>query len=253
MSIFIEFKEILRTFGLEWFSRYYGIYRGIIVDNEDPEQLGRLIVKVPQVYADEIPNYWAWSKGMFAGKGIGFFAIPNVGDGVWISFENGDPRYPVWEYGWFGSDDTPEDAKRTPPTNMIWQSTVGHKIELDDKNELIRITDKHGHIIEMNSEGISQVSDIISLGSLNGSAEPGVLGDTNADRLNEILNELDQLTEDMLIFLTTQNTASGSVPLLAPLSAGYVTLTQAVTQIKTNIGEIKLTVDDTKSKVVTLD
>lgn len=39
--------------------RFYGIYRGIIVDSDDPKKLNRLKLKVPQVTGDAVTN-WAW-------------------------------------------------------------------------------------------------------------------------------------------------------------------------------------------------
>lgn len=174
--------------------KYYGCYKGFIFSNEDPEFLGRVRVTVPQVYGDESPEIWALPKGMFCGEQIGFFAIPNKNDAIWVSFEAGDPRFPIWEYGWFGRNDVPTAANNNSgkPTNNVFQSSSGHKIELDNKegDELVRITDKHGNIIEMNSNGISQVTDNISLGSLNNSAEKAVLGETAADLLNEFIGDI---------------------------------------------------------------
>lgn len=94
-----ELQEALRNFGLEYFGLYYGCYKGTVVKNDDPDSNGRLQLKVPQIYGEEVMEYWAPSKGMPSGKNMGVFMLPSVGDMVWVSFENGDPRYPIWEYG----------------------------------------------------------------------------------------------------------------------------------------------------------
>jgi hypothetical protein len=39
--------------------RFYGIYRGIVVDNNDPENKNRLRVQVPQLLGDAVTG-WAW-------------------------------------------------------------------------------------------------------------------------------------------------------------------------------------------------
>jgi len=190
-----KFLEILRQFGLEYYGKYYSIYQGTVADNKDPENRGRLMLKVPDVY-NECYQYWALPKGMFNGNQTGFFAIPNVNDVVWVSFVKGDPRYPVWEYGWFGDGDVPKEAQfdNNEPKSIILQSLSKHRLELDDKNKLIRITDSHGNIIELNETGVSIVSGAISLGTLNGSKEPGTLGDTLMQLLNEFRDDIGKLS-----------------------------------------------------------
>lgn len=208
----MDIKKTLTEFGLEHFNRYYGTYRGFVGDNDDPDNLGRLRLKVPKVYGDTVYKKWALPKGMFSGKGIGSFWIPNVGDTIWVSFENGDPRFPIWDYGWFREGDVPKGASIQ---NKVLQTTAGHKIELDDDKELIRITDNHGHIVELNAEGVSIVSDTISLGSLNTSAEPAVLGDTAVALLNEFIADVGDIGT-----ITTSTGVTETIstsPLWAPL------------------------------------
>jgi hypothetical protein len=71
--------------------RFYGIYRGTVVDNNDPLNQVRLKVKVPQILFDQVTD-WAWSVQQ---PGVAR-TIPQIGDGVWVSFEGGDPSYPIW-------------------------------------------------------------------------------------------------------------------------------------------------------------
>ena len=42
-----------------WDKRFYGIYRGVVVDTNDPENLGRIKFQVPQVLGTAVTN-WAW-------------------------------------------------------------------------------------------------------------------------------------------------------------------------------------------------
>jgi hypothetical protein len=196
MSLFIEFKKLLAEYGLEYFNKYYGVYKGFVEANEDPEFRGRLKLKVPQIYGDSTLDYWSESKGMFSGAGIGFFAIPNIGDGVWVSFENGDPRYPIWEYGAFEANQVPSAAKNNgmKPTNFIIQ-TGGNRIEMDEKNEWVLITNKAGRILKIDKDGA-----IIGKGD-----EPAVLGDKYADLTKNILEKL---------VAAKVSTALGPMPLL---------------------------------------
>ena len=79
--------------------QFFGKYRGNVVQNEDLENPGRnnngrIQVIVPAVMGD--CPIWAMPCVPYAGKNVGFFALPEPGTGVWIEFEAGDPSYPNW-------------------------------------------------------------------------------------------------------------------------------------------------------------
>ena len=81
---------------------YYGKYRGTVLNNIDPMQIGRILVTVPDVHSI-IPSSWAMPCVPIAGKQMGTFFVPQIGAGVWVEFEQGDPDYPVWVGGYWGS------------------------------------------------------------------------------------------------------------------------------------------------------
>jgi len=78
-------------------ARFYGVYRGVVYKSDDPLNLYRLQLKVPQILADQ-PTDWAWPVEK---PGV-TTSIPKVGQGVWVMFEGGDPSYPIWT-GTFGA------------------------------------------------------------------------------------------------------------------------------------------------------
>ena len=82
--------------------KFFGKYRGIVIDNIDPLQTGRLMVNVP-----DVPNMpasaWAMPCLPFAGIQNGFYAVPEIGSAVWIEFEQGNPDYPIWVGCFWGS------------------------------------------------------------------------------------------------------------------------------------------------------
>ena len=95
--------------------RYYGKYRGMVLNNIDPMQQGRLQVQVPDV-TGLTPATWAMPCVPIAGIQNGFYALPIIGSGVWIEFEQGDPEYPIWVGGFWGSAaEIPALAMATPP------------------------------------------------------------------------------------------------------------------------------------------
>jgi uncharacterized protein involved in type VI secretion and phage assembly len=82
--------------------RYFGKYRGTVVNTLDPERRARLQAVVPDLLGMS-PGTWAMPSVPFAGQGAGFVAIPPVGAGVWIEFEEGDPDFPIWSGCWWGA------------------------------------------------------------------------------------------------------------------------------------------------------
>jgi uncharacterized protein involved in type VI secretion and phage assembly len=106
--------------------RHYGKYRGLVVNNVDPMQTGRLIVQVPDVLG-EAESSWAMPCFPVAGTQMGFWSIPQVGTGVWVEFEQGDSDYPIWSGCWYGSAaDVPTLAlATTPPLSSVFMQTGG--------------------------------------------------------------------------------------------------------------------------------
>jgi len=82
--------------------KFYGVYRGTVVNNVDPLQIGRIQATVPDV-SGLTPTTWATPCIPVAGKQMGTFFVPQIGSGVWLQFEAGDPDRPVWTGGWWGN------------------------------------------------------------------------------------------------------------------------------------------------------
>lgn len=82
--------------------KYYGKYRGVVLNNIDPMQMGRVQVQVPDVLGIAVSS-WAMACVPFTGKQSGIYCVPQVGSGVWVEFEQGDPDHPVWVGGFWGS------------------------------------------------------------------------------------------------------------------------------------------------------
>lgn len=81
--------------------RFYGKYRGLVIENIDPEQIGRVLLQVPDVLG-EIPSSWAMPCVPAAGIQSGVFIVPPIGSQVWVEFEQGDSNYPIWTGGFWG-------------------------------------------------------------------------------------------------------------------------------------------------------
>jgi hypothetical protein len=78
--------------------RFYGVYRGVVFDNKDPNSLNRLRLNIPQVFAT-VPTGWSWPTNPAGVR----TSLPEIGQGVWVMFEGGDPSFPMW-MGVFGNE-----------------------------------------------------------------------------------------------------------------------------------------------------
>src|SRR5437667_2504719 len=87
-----EIRTRVRRFSMS--IKFFGKYRGQVIDNLDPEQIGRLLVSVPVAFSES--TRWAMPCVPFAGNQSGFFALPPRGANVWVEFERGEVDYPVW-------------------------------------------------------------------------------------------------------------------------------------------------------------
>jgi uncharacterized protein involved in type VI secretion and phage assembly len=124
---------------------FFGKYRGIVRDNNDSTGRGRLEVLVPAVMGDE--PVWALPCAPYAGNNMGLYAIPEKGTGVWVEFEAGDPSYPIWVGCFWADGQAPKNergAEAAPPLKII-RSQKGLMVTLDDKQQVITLSDKEGN------------------------------------------------------------------------------------------------------------
>jgi uncharacterized protein involved in type VI secretion and phage assembly len=140
--------------------KFYGKYRGAVLNNVDPQQIGRLLVQVPDV-AGLAPSSWAMPCFPFSGKQMGAWALPQIGAGVWVEFEQGDPDYPIWSGCWFGSAaEVPALALTTVPplSNFVVQTAAQNTLMISDTpgptgGFLLKTTT--GALISINDLGIT--------------------------------------------------------------------------------------------------
>jgi Type VI secretion system/phage-baseplate injector OB domain len=184
----VELEKVVADLMQKVERRFYGKYRGFVVDNIDPKRLGRLTVRVPSVLGKEAIG-WAMPCTPYGGEqNQGFFCIPEPGAGVWVEFEEGDLEFPIW-VGTFwsapggkseiptlneadGTERQPEadgeegkneaDGKQgknkpKPPTRKIIKTQKGHTIQFEDADgeEMVTIVEAtHQHVVTLNKDGI---------------------------------------------------------------------------------------------------
>ena len=151
--------------------RFFGKYRGFVVDNADPEKLGRLKLRVPSVLGVEVVTGWALPCVPYGGAADqGFFFVPEVEAGVWVEFEEGDLEFPVW-VGTFWSkpggeselpkpndaDGAEQGSVQDPPSRKIIKTRKGHTLQFEDADgeEMVTLFEAtNRHVVTLNKDGI---------------------------------------------------------------------------------------------------
>ena len=112
---------------------FYGKYRGTVVNNIDPMQIGRIQAMVPDV-SGLLPTSWATPCLPVTGVQNGTFTVPPIGAGVWIEFEQGNPDRPIWVGGFYSPADVPAMARAVPPgvSGFTFQTTLQNGITISD-------------------------------------------------------------------------------------------------------------------------
>ena len=144
--------------------RFTGIVLGVVVDRNDPDDLGRVRVRVPGLL--EPASTWALPMGTVGGGSSdrGVFAVPEVDADVGVMFLNADPDRPVYFGGHWGrpngTSEVPEvardkgsddDGNRKTPNIRSFESRR-FRVVLNDNagEESVRLEDKvSGDLIEL--------------------------------------------------------------------------------------------------------
>jgi hypothetical protein len=187
----VELTELVR-------SRYFGKYRGIVRENEDPEQLGRIRALVPDVLGENVLSEWALPCTPYAGEGQGQFMMPPLEAGVWVEFEAGDVSRPIWTGCWWASNELPEDNSGQTavlPLKII-RTGRGLMVTMDDGSQTITVSDRDGgNMVEIKvQEGeitvkgaLKAVVEAPLIELVENSTHPVVFGDLLLQYLNQLV------------------------------------------------------------------
>lgn len=123
---------------------FFGTYKAIVEDINDPLQQGRLRVRVPDIYGpiENVPTKalpWALPCLPFGnGSDFGSFCPPPVGTYVFVQFEHGRVEFPIVMGSWPGVRNTEQQYLRnsdnsypTDPVSMspdvktTWKGSLG--------------------------------------------------------------------------------------------------------------------------------
>ena len=149
-----------------------GLFPAVVIDNQDPDNLGRVKVRIPRA-GDET---WVRIATLMAGNDRGTWFIPDVNDEVLVAFGEGTERHAYVIGGlWSKTSSPPEkmDADNNEKVlrsrngvkitlddqsgqeNFIVETPAGQKITLKDGPGAIEITDSNGNSVTLETSGIS--------------------------------------------------------------------------------------------------
>lgn len=130
----------------------YGKFRAIVVDLKDEEKRGRIKVKCPKVYG-EYESPWCLPCVPMAIDMGGTFMLPDLGDVIWIEFEEGNSKYPIWVGSWWIPEKTPLGTEYDKGIKRIEiKHKKGQLLSMNEKGE-IAIGDGKGSSIWINDKG----------------------------------------------------------------------------------------------------
>lgn len=173
--------EQLQENGLESYGIFVSVYPAIVADNNDPEGLARLKVKMP-TFGGITLDSWAMPFGVPLADKSGLLIIPQIGDNVWVQFLQSNLQYPIWTYGAMAQ------AKK------IVSSNLQHHYQTNKEGTYIALREKL---------------------ELNGKDEKAVLGDT----LKQILNELISACKSLQVICASPGNPSAGVVNIAQFDA----------------------------------
>jgi hypothetical protein len=176
---------------------HYGKYRGTVTNNQDPNNLGRVKLKVAEILGD-LESGWALPCTPYAGEHAGVYPVPPMGTGLWVEFEGGDVSRPIWVGGWWASGKLPTDeggSSATPDLKII-RSEQGLMLALHDNKQTIALSDSRGaNILRIEVHGgtvtlkatAKVVVDAPRIELAANASHPGVFGDKLLSYLAQIV------------------------------------------------------------------
>jgi len=135
----------------------------IVVDNNDPDKLGRIKVQFPWCESAETP--WVRLMSLHAGPSRGWISLPEIGDEVLVGYEQGSPDHPIALGALYNMGSTPpgdavDDVNNVKMfitrtgNSLVFKDTDGsEEVQLITKDGKNKITMKVGGPTVIESEG----------------------------------------------------------------------------------------------------
>ena len=192
----MDLVKVIQEQGLEVTGRFYSVYRGIVESNDDPLQMNRLLVSIPDIMGGI--TQWALAKGQPGNYNSGVKGLtPDVGDLVYVEFEFGNPDKPLWTYNGWGMEEIP--AALASPNVMGIVTPNGNIVTINDDTGDISIRAKGSISLDIGGDHLIYAKDTVCINGESGVAinkgENGgvIIIQKLTDKLNQLQSELESL------------------------------------------------------------
>jgi uncharacterized protein involved in type VI secretion and phage assembly len=132
---------------------FFGKYRGVVSDTNDPHSRGRLLVSVPDVFGDQTSG-WALPALPYAADGVGLLMLPPRGARVWVEFEHGNSDSPIWT-GCFWDDGQPPVTPATEDKKILKTSVATILVDDSPGSPSLSVETAAGMKITLDTNGIT--------------------------------------------------------------------------------------------------
>jgi uncharacterized protein involved in type VI secretion and phage assembly len=144
-----------------------------VMDNNDPEALGRIKVQFTWQKEENTVSPWLRMLTPYSGLEKGFYFIPEIGDEVLVAFEGGNAEKPYVMGSFYHGKAKPDTLFDADNNIKAIRTRSGHTIEFIDKDggEELKIYDynKENYVITLASH--SKEITIVSQGNIDIKAE----------------------------------------------------------------------------------
>lgn len=138
-------------------------FLGVVVDNADPLNLGRVKIRVQEVFGSTIPVAalpWAipLREAMFGGAGnLSSFAVPVIGTRLTVRFHRGDVYTPMYTAAPLSLAELIPDMATNYPNRYGMVDPNGSKLVVDTTDETVKYTHVSGTVLNIFTDGAVDV------------------------------------------------------------------------------------------------
>lgn len=134
-----------------------GIYAGLIVDNNDPEKLGRCKIRIYNLFDGQVPDSylpWAIPNFEFIGSKLGSFIVPPVGAIVMVYFDQGDIYLPHYTTKAINRNQLSKlRLENYPDTMVFFETDEGDYFTINRKTRMVKFHHSSGNEIKLEKNG----------------------------------------------------------------------------------------------------